>query len=174
MDIGLSEREKYKEIWQKHNYRSASAIPFAKELMKEQNFRGFVLEVGSGDGTTANYLTKYGYQVMMSDITLEGMKEVDRSTATECSAWKMPFPDGVFDTVISTDVLEHIPTSMVLKTVDELKRVCKPDGWQFHRIATFEDKEYSGHKVHLTVKDIMWWHSMFQKRGVMNFKLTAR
>lgn len=43
-----------------------------------------------------------------------------------CSATDLTFPDQIFDTVVSTEVLEHVPEPQ--KAMNEMARVLKPGG----------------------------------------------
>ncbi len=43
-----------------------------------------------------------------------------------CSALDLPFPDSSFDTVVSTEVLEHVPEPQ--RALNEMRRVLKPGG----------------------------------------------
>jgi SAM-dependent methyltransferase len=43
-----------------------------------------------------------------------------------CSALDLPFPENRFDTVVSTEVLEHVPDP--LRALKEMRRVVKPGG----------------------------------------------
>jgi SAM-dependent methyltransferase len=44
-----------------------------------------------------------------------------------CSATELTFPDNAFDTVVSTEVLEHVPEPQ--KAMNEMYRVLKPGGY---------------------------------------------
>jgi SAM-dependent methyltransferase len=43
-----------------------------------------------------------------------------------CSALELPFPESSFDTVVSTEVLEHVPEPQ--RALNEMRRVLKPGG----------------------------------------------
>lgn len=171
MDIEKTERAKYAQIWSAQSYRSKSASTFPLELIKEKDFAGNILEIGCGDGHSADILKAHGFDVFLTDITLNGLPENYSDSAIECTAWNTPFDDGAFNIVFSTDVLEHLPTEKVEDTLIELKRICC--GWNFHQIATFPDRLYSGYQVHLTVKSIQWWHERFRATE-MDYKLFER
>ncbi|HKT01217.1 MAG TPA: class I SAM-dependent methyltransferase [Rugosimonospora sp.] len=49
-----------------------------------------------------------------------------RATALVGDALQLPFPDGFFDCVIASEVLEHIPDDA--RAIDEIARVVKPGG----------------------------------------------
>jgi ubiquinone/menaquinone biosynthesis C-methylase UbiE len=44
------------------------------------------------------------------------------------SAIALPFPDGSFDTVVSWEVIEHIPRNTEVQMFAEMKRVLRPGG----------------------------------------------
>lgn len=173
MTIELEERKKYAQIWSDCNYRSKSASTFPHELIKQSGFSGNILEIGCGDGHSAKVLNDLGYIITMSDITLRGLEGSELYDAVECPAWETPFVEDSFDVVFSTDVLEHLPSEKVEDTLKELKRITSPEGWNYHMIATFPDRYYSGYAVHLTVKSITWWRKQF-KAMEMNFNLFER
>jgi SAM-dependent methyltransferase len=163
----MTEKEKYETLWTRGDYSSRSAIPYADTLMGEKYFKGLILEVGCGDGRTANKLIMAGYDVIPTDITLKGFKYAIPG-AIECPVWELPFPNGIFDVTYSTDVLEHVPPNRIRTALVELRRVSKPDAWHFHQVATFPMGD-----EHLTVLDIIMWNKLFMQY-LSNFKLYQR
>lgn len=101
-----------------------------------------VLDAGAGFGRHAYEVARQGANVVALDysaaemITTRGtfgaMVEAgeiheDRYVGTlQGDATKLPFADGVFDRVITSEVLEHIPADT--EAIAELARVLKPGG----------------------------------------------
>ena len=81
------------------------------------NVRGNVLEIGGG---RRERYTK-------NSITLNISSEFEPTILA--SGYNLPFEDKTFDTIVSTEVLEHLekPQSFV----NEIYRVLKPDGTFF-------------------------------------------
>lgn len=78
-------------------------------------------------------------------------------------------PEGRFDGLICTDVLEHIFIADVERTLDEMFAMLRSDGgpaFAYFNIycntsgKTFED----GQSVHLTVRPPSWWHKVVMRR----------
>ena len=102
-----------------------------RELLKEAS--GNVLELGSGTGINFPL-----YNNVVTVTAIEPSKPmIDRSLTKQKSAVvpieivhgsaeNLPFGDHTFDTVVATLVFCTIPN--VEKAIQELKRVCKPDG----------------------------------------------
>lgn len=90
---------------------------------------GRVCDVGCGTGYLLNFLTQ---QHSLKDIDLWGVDFIiEAETArrhpsihfTAAPIERLPFPDGHFDTVICTHVLEHILD--LRAAITELRRVCR-------------------------------------------------
>ncbi|TLS38894.1 class I SAM-dependent methyltransferase [Pseudalkalibacillus caeni] len=104
-----------------------------KELLKHVS--GEVLEAGVGTGANLPF---YPEQVKVAGIDIsEGMlkqarKKVasnhlqDKVTLRKMDIQDLEFPDNSFDYVISTCVFCSVPDPV--KGLEELKRVCKPNG----------------------------------------------
>lgn len=98
-----------------------------------QKAAGSVLEIGSGTGINFPYYN-HAKTVTAIEPSLEMIersnkrKKISKSPieVIQGSAEQLPFPDNSFDTVIATLVLCTVPNSP--KALQEMKRVCKPDG----------------------------------------------
>jgi ubiquinone/menaquinone biosynthesis C-methylase UbiE len=100
---------------------------------------GNVLELGSGTGInfplyhSAVSVTAIEPSTFMIERSLQKKeKSVIPIKIVHASAEELPFPDNTFDTVVGTLVFCTIPN--VDKAIEEMKRVCKPEG----RILLFE------------------------------------
>ena len=91
-----------------------------------------VLDVGTADGLMLNALGKSKNINITRSIGLDASTESfkhDEEKAFEFmqgDARNLPFKEGVFDVVIATAVLEHVPD--INKTLSEFNRICAING----------------------------------------------
>jgi SAM-dependent methyltransferase len=101
-----------------------------------------LLDLGCGFGRHAYEWLRRGAQVVACDMASEELREVralfeamvlageappsGMAVTTAGDATRLPFPDGTFDRVIASEVMEHIPDDE--GALDELLRVLKPGG----------------------------------------------
>jgi ubiquinone/menaquinone biosynthesis C-methylase UbiE len=90
-----------------------------------------ILDLGCGGGWEE--LTKYG-KVTGMDISFKSLTQARMiyDAVIHADASKMPFPDGYFDVVFSTDVLGHIPSNIKDRVLSEIFRVTKKGGFSIH------------------------------------------
>lgn len=100
---------------------------------------GKVLELGSGTGINFPLYDSLESVTAIEPSTYMIEKSIQKKRKSlipieivHASAERLPFPDNTFDTVVGTLVFCTIPN--VEKAIEEMKRVCKPEG----RILLFE------------------------------------
>lgn len=136
-----------------------------------------VLDVGCGTGGVLQMLEGLGAEaegVDVSQAALEYCRHKNLKVTLGDGA-KLPYPDSVFDLVISSDVLEHIENDVT--AVAEIKRVLKPGGvliatvpahqklFSYHDVALHHARRYSKKQfIDLLAKsfpevNVTWIHS---------------
>ena len=113
------------EIWYEHWHR----YHFAAKLVAARE----VLDVACGAGYGSALLARRARHVVGADISTETIQHAQTVYASvsnlefrqaDCAA--LPFPDAVFDAVVSFETIEHIePQGQFL---DEVRRVLRPEG----------------------------------------------
>ncbi len=111
-----------------------------------------VLDIGCGFGwCEANFLGRGVKSVTGIEISEDDIKAAKsgiqdpRATFITAGALELPFPDASFDTVVSWEVIEHIPKGTENKMFAEVNRVLKPNGVFYlstphdHPVAKFLD-----------------------------------
>ena len=101
-----------------------------------------VLDIGCGFGRHAFEALRRGAHVVAFDYSLDELREVDglfgamvsegeapvgaTGAGVRGDAHRLPFPDGTFDRVIASEVVEHLPDDAT--AIHELARVLRPGG----------------------------------------------
>lgn len=89
-----------------------------------------ILEIGCGDGFQSSLLRKYSNYVVSTDLTTERTLNLD----IVCDAEYLPFKNGSFDIVYSSNVLEHIYDRY--KALSEMKQVLSDAGFVIIMVPT--------------------------------------
>jgi SAM-dependent methyltransferase len=89
-----------------------------------------ILELGGGSGYQAKLLTESGFEVISVDIDNPKARIGEFFPVEIYDGKTLPAHDDSFDYVISSNVLEHIPTLSF--TLSEIKRVLRKDGRAIH------------------------------------------
>jgi SAM-dependent methyltransferase len=103
------------------------------ELARVREFlpaSGRVLDFGAGGGQQALRLQELGFEV--DAVDLESSPHVEKRVfpVKSYDGLTLPFADGHFDVVMSSNVLEHVVD--LPHALSELARVLKPDGLMLH------------------------------------------
>lgn len=126
------------KIWNHYQNRSKTVFdlsyPRLRYLAERCRPHTRVLTIGVGTGYLEQLLA--GKQVELfaldpSEETVARLRrdlQLDESRARQGYSQKIPFPSDFFDTVIMTEVLEHLRTDVLHPTLDEVYRVLKPGG----------------------------------------------
>ena len=95
-----------------------------------------ILDLGCGGGNAL--LTEKGGVVIGVDLSVSSLVRAS-SICDEvycATAKRLPFPNGMFDAVVSLDLLGHIPIPEKDGVIQEVWRVLKPGGIAIHCIET--------------------------------------
>lgn len=114
-------------------------INLMRKLLEKHKVKGLhILDIGCSAGAHAILASQNNNSVVGIDPDVPGLnkfkrwikqKRVNNIKTQEGVAEKIPYPDNNFDTIICSDVLEHVRD--VKKSVNEMYRVLKPGGTMF-------------------------------------------
>jgi SAM-dependent methyltransferase len=82
-----------------------------------------ILDVGCGDGAITNRLARR-WEVTGVDLSAAALAHLE-GPAIRASATDLPLPDDSFDLVLSTEMLEHLPTVAYRQAISEMHRVSR-------------------------------------------------
>ncbi len=130
------EQAKIWDYFQNHaNAQGAfdNARPRYEFLARQVGASMSVLNVGVGRGALEAILVQKGAVVSCLDPSEESIAQIGErhglgERARVGFSQSMPFPDGQFDVVIMSEVLEHLADEVLGPTVDEVRRVLKSGG----------------------------------------------
>lgn len=146
--------------WESHSFRDADAL--VNQILSLGG-KG-VLDVGCGMGKLVHTMRGRGIDAQGLDIAQRVVDEGNRQSPDAFhvgSILEIPFEDDSFDTVVCTDVLEHLDRNDVPQALAELSRVCS--GSLYATIATRMDRDKFWH---LTVEKRKWWEDQLFNTGM--------
>jgi tetratricopeptide (TPR) repeat protein/SAM-dependent methyltransferase len=177
------ERAKYERVWEFSDYRryspGASAIEQVGLIGMLHKFGvRTILDAGCGTGKLMwRLMTEHAgkFEVHGFDITdkcldpcFEGM--LDRVLTIGC-LWDPHDFTTVYDAVICTDVMEHIPTDRVPAVLSNLKK--STGRLAYLSISVVPDSfgpKLIGEPLHLTVRPSSWW---FEQLSTVGFRIVS-
>lgn len=124
---------------------------------------GNVLDIGSGEGALVAALLRCGVDARGIDVSEIVVSRANKRTPLRFvhgSVLSLPFDDGVFHTIVSTDCMEHLDPRDVPTALREIHRVA--NRYVFLKIATTQDRD---DHWHLTVEGRAWWEARCFEAG---------
>ncbi len=119
------------------------------KLFKKNKVKN-ILDVGCGSGRHVVYFSQKGFDVSGIDNSQEGinisnnwLKETNLHANLKLASFfkKFPFKDNYFDAVISTWSIHHGKEKQVKFSINEIKRVLKPNGLIYISVtSTFKNR----------------------------------
>jgi len=106
----------------------AHELAYLRRLFEPE--RASVLEIGSGTGYQAKALSEMGFRVSALDVNTSMHRATRVFDVVEYDGAHIPFPDGSFDIIFSSNLLEHIRD--LPSFLAETRRVLKPNGYCIH------------------------------------------
>lgn len=158
-------RTQYDDYWSRCDRIGESSSDLeqtADQIVMSCGF-GRILDVGSGEGGLVAALLRQGvdaHGVDVSKVVVSRGNTRIPSRFTYGSVLSLPFADGSFDTVVSTDCLEHLAPEDISTALREIYRVAKR--YVFLKVATTQDRDAHWH---LTVEGRAWWEAKCFQAG---------
>lgn len=90
-----------------------------------------ILEIGSADGPSVDWLAELGYRVA-TDLDPTGLRPGDVCAAAD----RLPFGDATFDVLAAFDVIEHV--AFEDDALSEFARVLRPGGWLLVSVPAYQ------------------------------------
>ena len=129
----------YKKNPKKYKYYNLlechADLPMVSEFFKSKGVKK-VLDLGCGSGRNFFYLNKEGFKVYGIDIAENGILQIKKNIPNAKAIVgdvfsKLPYPDNHFDAIVSIQVLQHSTEEKIKKSIDEVFRILRPEGFIF-------------------------------------------
>jgi tellurite methyltransferase len=108
-----------------------------------------VLDLGCGSGRHVVHFARSGFMVHGLDESPEGVRLARESLASQGLQGEvhvrniyepLPYADGLFDAVVSVQVIHHARIAAIRRLVDEITRVLKPGGLVFVTVPAVQNQ----------------------------------
>ena len=156
----------YDEYWSRadrtgtHSFANADTL--AAQILAACG-TGRMVDLGCGMGLLVHRLLRLGVDAYGTDVSRVAASIADATAPGRFVVGDLrnvPWPDGSFDTVLSTDCLEHLEEADVPAALAEMRRIARR--CLYLRIATRPDRDG---EWHLTVRPRTWWEERLLEAG---------
>jgi SAM-dependent methyltransferase len=173
MSLLENERETYAELWSSvgayaENSPGEQYLPVFLQVVGD--WRGTVLDAGTGSGKGALALKRAGFDVRLCDVTDAGLvAEASALPFRQACLWSdftSRFAPGFeFDWVYCTDVMEHIPPQFTMLAVYQMLKAAR--NGLFLTVSLVPDSfgVWAGKSLHQTVQSFDWWKQSLNEVG---------
>lgn len=157
-ELRRDRQEKESKAYQQGMPPTTHVMELAEFVSNVVGAKDSLLEIGCGRGQAVEYLVERGYNCKGCDITTAGMLKDRTQLPTwfaEVPVWDMPYEDNEFEFTFSTDVMEHVPPTLVEQSIREIYRVTRTE--TFHAISNLPNTPQ-----HASVHPVPWWKIVFK------------
>jgi SAM-dependent methyltransferase len=153
----------YEDYWKidRGSY-STGFVPQACELFTFNS----VLDAGCGNGNVVREFLACGKDAIGIELSHRAVQDncpdlLEQGRVLNGSLTDLPFQDGQFDLVFSSEVLEHLTEQEAGLAAKEMVRVCKK-----HLFMTISLRpSQHNNAYHITIKPRSWWEDLFCSQG---------
>jgi ubiquinone/menaquinone biosynthesis C-methylase UbiE len=168
-DIFIREDRKYSQLWM-NGYKDANWIRLATVVLKEINENNClsIIDFGFGKGNAMKYFENKGFKIYGTEISsyaVEKQKENGKEVFHASLDNLEIFRDNQFNIGFCNDVIEHIPTNLIIKSLEEMTRVCSDYLFISVCPTPAHHKSLEGEQLHLTIQPAKWWEEQLKKFG---------
>jgi len=145
---------------QKMNARAKQRVKEAIACLKLSGHdikSGLLLDLGCSMGYLDKYFLKRGIEAIGVEVGRKKIsaakKNVPKGSFVLADGCNLPFRKECFSTIISNDVLEHVPYENANPMLTEMNRTLKPNGVSYISVAN----KYQIHEPHTLIPFLTWF-----------------
>ena len=170
--VTTSEQARYADLWSALPDQYGQVSPGLEMLplfLAHATPPQTILDAGCGSGRAAVALQAAGFEVLLTDLTSEGLVPEARGLPFHPACLWQPLRPairrGLVDWVYCCDVLEHVPPQFTMLAIDQMLRVARLG--VFLSIALVPDQfgVWVGEALHQTVQPFTWWRDSLRELG---------
>ncbi len=131
------------------------------ESLIQTPISSLILDIGCGTGYFTKRLREKGYKVIGTDISRNRIKEAGPDNFIVSDAKNLPFKKESFDCIIASDVIEHLPGSLI-QNIRLILSLLKKNGQIIISVPYGFANNDKGHIHKLSIPE---WEAIFNKLG---------